>query len=200
MIEKLLPLTQNKLKIYATIYEAGGTHLLEVAKRLGLHPFSVQKTVSSLKFLERKKSGRTICLKIDEQSKELIELLSVIEDYRLSTTEKGVKQIINIVRNIFSKDKNILTCCLFGSFARGGFTQKSDIDLLFVVRLQDERILKSCRDISGVMGREISPMILKEKEFLTALKIREPAMETILVPSQRYVLIGKEYFLKNTRR
>ncbi|MCK5233202.1 MAG: nucleotidyltransferase domain-containing protein [Candidatus Aenigmarchaeota archaeon] len=71
-------------------------------------------------------------------------------------------QAINAVLNVFSGDKNILSCCLFGSFARGAATKESDMDLLFAVKAHDERILKGCRDMSAVLGRDISPLVLKE--------------------------------------
>ena len=49
-------------------------------------------------------------------------------------------QAINAVLNVFSGDKNILSCCLFGSFARGAATKESDMDLLFAVKAHDEII------------------------------------------------------------
>ena len=50
-----------------------------------------------------------------------------------------------------------------------------------------------------MLGREISPLVLKEKEFFAALRAKEPAIEALLKPSQRIILMGKEYFLRNAR-
>ncbi len=199
MIEKLLPLTKNKMGILKEIYESGETHMLDISKKLGLHPYSVQKTLLSLKsVLEMKASGRTINIKIDRKSKELMELLYIIEDYKVGISGKKLKSIIVNIETFFSGNKNILSCCIFGSYARGAATEKSDIDLLFVATAGEDEIIKSCRDISSVLGREINPVIMKEKEFIVALKTKEPVIETLLVPSQRLLLIGKEYFLRKT--
>ncbi len=200
MIEKLLPLTKNKMKILKEIYESGETHMLDITKKLGLHPYSVQKTLLSLKpALEMKASGRTINIRIDRKSKELVELLYIIEDYKVGSSGKKLKSVIGNVETFFSGNKNILACCLFGSHTRGAAREDSDIDLLFVITGGEDEILKSCRDISSVLEKEINPIIMKEKEFIIALKTREPAIETMLVPSQRLLLIGKEYFLLHTK-
>jgi hypothetical protein len=47
------------------------------------------------------------------------------------------------------------------------------------------------------LGKEINPLILNESGFKEALRVKEPAMASILEPSQRLVVIGKEYFLKS---
>lgn len=199
MIERVMPLTKNKMNILKEVYEAGETHMLEISKRLGLHPYSVQKTLSSLKpFMEIKPSGKTKILKINRENRELAELLHLIEDYKAGTAGKKTKSIIGNIQAFFSRNKDVLTCCLFGSYAREAFTGESDIDLLFVIRKGEDEILKACRDISSVLGKEINPIIMKENEFFAALETKEPAIETILKPSQRLVLIGKEYFLRNT--
>lgn len=199
MIEKLLPLTKNKMEILKEIYESGETHMLDISKKLGLHPYSIQKTLLSIKpALEMKSSGRTINIKIDGKSKELMELLYIIEDYKVGVSGKKLKSVILNVGTFFSGNKNILLCCIFGSYARGAATGESDIDLLFVATAGEDEILKSCRDISAVLGKEINPVIIKEKEFVVAIKTKEPAIETLLVPSQRLLLIGKEYFLRKT--
>ena len=199
MIGRLLPLTKNKLEILREIYESGEIHMLAIAKKLSLHPFSVQKTLLSLKpVLEMNASGRTINIRIDKKLRELMELLYIIEDYKTGSSDKKLKSIVGNILTFFSGNKSILSCCLFGSYARGAATEKSDIDLLFVITGGGDEILKSCRDISAVVGKEINPIIMKEKEFIVALKAREPVIETMFVPSQRLLLIGKEFFLRKT--
>lgn len=198
MIEKLLPLTENKLKILKIIYEAGETHLLDISRNLSIHPFSIQKTLISLKFIEKRKSGKTIVLSIDKKSKDAMDLLYIIEDYKAGSAGRKTAQIINSIQTIFSGNRDILTCVLFGSYAREAATSGSDVDLFFVVTGGEKEILKSCRDVSAVIGIEINPIILKENEFFSALRTKEPTLLSMLVPSQRLILLGKEYFLKNS--
>ena len=199
MIKELSPLTKNKLEILKFIYEKHETHLLDIAKHLEIHPFSLQKTLKSLKsVLEEKKTGRTIVLKIDKNIKDYFELIYVIEDYKLKNGGRILKLLVKSLKEFFSKDRNVLTCVLFGSFARGAFDEKSDIDLLFVVKSKVKQIEEKCSQLSTLLGREINPIVMNEREFGIALQAKEPAIASLLEPSQRLLIIGKEYFLRNT--
>lgn len=197
MIRKLLPLTENKLKILKFIYEKNETYLQEIARNLKIHPYSMQKTLKSIKsVLEERKAGKTILLSLDKKMPDYFDLLSIIEDYKLKTENKDLKLLIKTLQEFFSKDKNILSCLIFGSYAREAITEDSDVDLLFIVNKKDEEILKKSSQLSTLSGREINPLIFSENEFKKALKIKEAAMISILEPSQRLIVIGKEYFLK----
>lgn len=199
MINGLAPLTKNKLEILKYIYEKKETHLLDIAKNLKLHPFSLQKTLKSLKsVLEEKRTGRTIVLKIDKNIKDYFELIYIIEDYKLKNGGRILKLLIKSLKEFFSKDKNVLACVLFGSFARSYFTEESDIDLLFVVKSKVKQIEERCSQLSNLLGREINPLVMNEREFRIVLQAKEPTIASLLEPSQRLLIIGKEYFLRNT--
>lgn len=200
MIRELLPLTENKLKLLSFIYLQKESHLLDIAKNFNLHPFSVQKTLKSIrKVLSQKKSGKTIVLELDSNNKNYLELLFLIEDYLLSVN-KNLQPIIKNLKEFFSTDKNILCCCLFGSSVRGKVKGESDIDVLFVVspNYKEMEIIRSCSTLSSILGREIMPLIMNEKKFLTSLKLKEPTISTLLESSQRLIVFGKEYFLRRT--
>ncbi len=198
MIEKLIPLTKNKLEILKSIYEKKETHLSNLAKELKIHPFSAQKTLKSIKgLLYEKKRGRTISLSIDKNLREYFELCGIIEDYKLEAKDRILKLLIKNLQEFFSKDKNMLSCVIFGSFARGTYEIESDIDLLIMLKTKNKDIGKKISQIGYVLGREMNPIIMNEKEFAAALKTKEPAVISILEPSQRLIVVGKEYFLKN---
>jgi predicted nucleotidyltransferase len=197
MIGKLLPLTENKLKILKFIYEKKAAHLQEISKALKIHPYSLQKTLKSLKpVLEERKAGRTILLSLDKKIPDYLDLLLTIEDYKLKTENKDVRLLIKNLQDFFSQDKNILSCLVFGSYAREAITEISDIDLCFIVKKKDEDISRKCSGLPTLLGREINPLIFDEVEFKKALKIKEPAIVSILEPSQRIIVLGKSYFLK----
>lgn len=199
MIRKLLPLTENKLGILKFIYESKETHLQEIAKTLKIHPYSLQKTLKTIKHvLEEKKAGKTILLSLNKNISDFLDLLLLIEDYKLKTENTNLKILIKNLQEFFSKDKNILTCLVFGSYAREAIKETSDIDLLFIVRKKHQGISKRCFGLSHLLSKEINPLIFNEQEFKKALMIKEPAISSILEPSQRLVIIGKEYFLRNS--
>ena len=199
MIRKLLPLTENKLRILQFIYEKKETYLHEIAKNLRIHPFSCQKTIKSLKIvLEERKAGKTVLLSLDKKIPDYFDLLSTIEDYKLKAENKILKLLIKNLQEMFSKDVNILSLIIFGSYAREAFKETSDVDLLFVVKKKDKDVLKKCSQLSTLLGKEINPLVFNEMEFKEVLKTKEPTIVSILEPSQRLIIIGKEYFLTET--
>lgn len=197
MIEKLIPLTKNKMDMLKAIYEKGETHLSDIARQLNLHPFSVQKSLSSLRhLLNEKKAGKTLLLSIDKNQESYLELAGLIEQYRLNTGNKKVDSLVKHIRNLFSGD-NILICCLFGSYARLAFTEKSDIDLLLVVKEKDKELSRNASRLSAILGKAVNPLILAEDEFRSMIKNKEPSMMTLNFPSQRLLIKGAEYFVKS---
>lgn len=196
MIEKLIPLTKNKIEILKIIYEEEETHLLEIANKLKLHPYSVQKTLAKLKpCLTKKKAGRTNLISIDKTQTKYLDMLCLIEDYRLATKNKIVDSIIMHLTNLFS-DKNILVCCLFGSYARLSFTEESDVDILLVVKKKDTEIKKKISQLLSIVNKEMNPLLLSEKEFIEAVNKKEPSIMTLKEPAQRLVIKGTNYFLE----
>ncbi|MBM3303472.1 MAG: nucleotidyltransferase domain-containing protein [Candidatus Aenigmarchaeota archaeon] len=195
MIKQLMPLTRNKMEILAAIYEDGETHLLDISRQLKLHPYSVQKTMARLKpFLKSRKAGRTNLVSIDKASPSYQELARLIEDYRLHTKSSMVNSVIMHLTNLFSED-NVLACCLFGSYARMSFSEESDIDVLLVVKRKGPALRRKISQLSSVLGKEVSPLILSQSEFEKALKSREPTIMSLAQPRQRLVVRGAGYFL-----
>ena len=199
MITELLPLTENKLKILKFIYEQKETHLQEIARKLSIHPYSVQKTLKTLKpALEQQQAGKTILLKINTTSPKSSELISTVESYKQQTPNKTTRLLIKKLQELYSDRSNILAIILCGSYARSASTESSDIDLLVIAKKKEKEITTKCTNLESLIGKEINPSIMNEKEFTQALSIKEPTMKTIIEPSQRIIMVGIDYFLKKT--
>ncbi|MEK6907123.1 MAG: nucleotidyltransferase domain-containing protein [Nanoarchaeota archaeon] len=191
MIKNLLPLTEQKLKILKYIYEEKEIHMLNISKNLKIHPYSLSKTLKSLNlFLVKNKRGKTISLSLNKNLNDYLELLYILEDYKLETDNNILRLLIKNLKIFFP---DVLSCVIFGSYARLG--KGNDVDLLFIIKKQ-ENILESCNKLSTLLNKEINPIIMKEMEFEIALKEKEPTISSLLEPSQRLLVIGKEYFLK----
>lgn len=205
MIERVMPVTKNKLEALRFIFESKGTHLMQMSRELGIHPYSLQKTLKALDpLLEKTRAGKTITLGINPKDREYVELACMIEDWRLGSAcsaNRSVKLLSNSLQQFISADSNgVLSCVLFGSYARGA-ERGRDMDLLFVVRSKKEsgKTLPSmCRQLSALLGIEVSPVVMDEREFRASLRAKEPAIATILEHSQRLVIVGREYFIRNT--
>ena len=203
MIVLLLPLTKKKIEILKYLYEKEQSHLREISKNLKIHPFQTKKIIDSLvnnKILEQKKAGKTILLKINTLFDGFNQLIYIIEDYKQKVENKRLREVIKILKQKFSKNKEILACSIFGSYAREAQTKASDIDILFVIRNEvlHYEIMKAVSQFRSLFQVDINPIIFSEREFLAAVNIKDPGILTILKPSQRILVLGLEYFIKET--
>lgn len=184
------------MEILKIIYEKGETHLSDIARQLKLHPFSAQRSIESIKYLlKEKNAGKTILLSFDKAQEQYSELARLVEEYRLSTGNKKVDSVIKHIKNLFSGE-NIIVCCLFGSYARLAFTEKSDIDILLVVNEKDTELNRNISRLSAVLGKTVNPLILTQEEFYNMIKNKEPSIMTLKVPAQRLLLKGADCFVK----
>jgi len=189
--------TKNQLRVLEYLHKKGEAHLLEISRALKIHPYSLHKTLKAVnKILIKRKVGRTVLLSIDKLIPNYLDLICTIESFMLETKKGALKILIKDLQRLFSKNKNVLACCIFGSYARSGQTKDSDVDILFVVKKKCAEIDDLCSKLSQMLNKEVNQIVLTENEFKTALKTREPAIVSLLEPSQRLLISGKEWFLK----
>lgn len=84
---------------------------------------------------------------------------------------KIIKAMVECYRVVYGRD--IVEIVLYGSYARGDFTEGSDIDLVAVVRgsrLDLQEKLKAIWDVSAELGLEndiiVSPTVIPYDEFM----------------------------------
>lgn len=200
MIKGLIPLTKNKLLVLSFLYNEDSSYLKNISRELKLHQYSLKKTINSLannKILIKENIGKTIVYHINKL--ENMELLyHIIEDHKAESANRRIQPLIKDMQRYYSDNKPILSCCLFGSWARGGETRKSDVDLLFIVKNKEltKEIEKRCSRLSKIFELEINPIVADEEEFLHMVETKDPATISLLNPKQRILIIGVEYFLR----
>jgi len=202
MIEQLLPLSEKKIEILKYLYEIDSSHIRKISSELKIHPYQTKKIIDILisnGILEQKMAGRTILLTINRLSENIEQLIYLIECYKQKIGNKLLKNIIKNL-SLFSKNEEILSCCIFGSYARGAETKESDVDVLIIVKNKniEQEVIKKISQISTLLHLIFSPVIMDEKEFLKALEIKDPALVTLIKPRQRIIVFGIEYFLRHT--
>lgn len=92
--------------------------------------------------------------------KEINNLLLQIKNHLISTYKDGIKHII-----------------LYGSFARGEATEKSDIDLLIVV---DDRI--EPREVEDELNDLLFDILLKKGELVSVIAVNKSLFESYRAP------------------
>jgi predicted nucleotidyltransferase len=81
---------------------------------------------------------------------------------------------------------------LFGSYAKGNYTNKSDIDLLFFDTLKEQK--EKIKDISKTYGVKLNITLMNLKE----LNLKSESLMHIFKTG--YPLIGEEYFYDELKR
>ncbi len=88
-------------------------------------------------------------------------------------------------------EDRIQIAVIYGSFARGDETERSDIDLLIVGDLDLREVVKSLSALQQTVGREINPTIYKPDEYRKKLKTGHHFL-TSLQQEPKIFIIGNE--------
>jgi predicted nucleotidyltransferase len=156
-------------------------HLRDIAKRVGITPIYVSKELANLSKLGIVKLSKKANLSIYSLNREcpfLTELrgLFIKTDYLGDLIKKGLS----------GKAKYAL---VYGSFARGGQEERSDIDLLVVSEIDEDVLLKLARSLEKQSGREVNYVLWNAKAF----KARKGSALLKTILEQGFImLIGNE--------
>jgi len=125
-----------------------------------------------------------LCLyQADEKSPIYSELKSlVIKSF-------GVAGEIKNALNTLKED--IQFAFIFGSFAIGEFTARSDIDLLIVTSLSFRKITSALSSVQGILAREINPVVFSTREMREKLRNHDGFLLNVINGDKIFVL-GEE--------
>lgn len=159
-------------------------HIRELSRITGASPTQVQKELKNLQsmgLLGSRKKGNMVLYMIDKNS--------VIWDdlKRLFLKTEGVGTLI--LRNL--DKKKIEYALIYGSFAKGTETAKSDIDLLIVGQVDEDSLLESISRAERKIGREINFIHWTPTEFVQKAKQKIPLLVDIL-KTDVIMIIGKQ--------
>jgi predicted nucleotidyltransferase len=87
--------------------------------------------------------------------------------------------------------KGIEVAFIYGSFAKHEETGRSDIDLLVIGKIDENRLLREINKLEKVLKREISYSIFPRDEFSHKMKEKDPFI-TDLVKNPKIFLIGDQ--------
>ena len=116
--------------------------------------------------------------------------------------------IIQDLKNIFIKtdlvgelikqrlEEKIKFGLIYGSFAKGTETSKSDIDLLIISEIKEEELLNIIISLEKEINREINYVLWTEKEFIK--KAKDNHLLKTIKSEKIIMLIGEENEFKST--
>ncbi len=108
----------------------------------------------------------------------------------------GVKQAIS---KILEKYPQIKVAFIYGSFARGKEKSNSDIDLFFIGKADENRLLNSFEILEKKFSRELNYKILSEEEIKKEVKEKDPFILSLL-SDKKVFLKGGEYELREVSK
>lgn len=191
MIEKLFPGKTKREILRLLLFSKDEFHLREIARKIKITPIYVSKELNNFE-----KIGL-----VKKQKKANLHFYSINKNHKLY---KNLREIFVKSRSILdllkSKLKNldINYAFVFGSYAEGKDTEKSDIDLFIIGKLDENKLLEKIQIFEKEIGKEVNYIIWSKSLFLSRAKkhhlLKQIAKKPIIV------LKGNENELKKIIR
>lgn len=159
-------------------------YLREISRSVGENTNSVRRELNQLmeaNLIVQTKKGNLIFYKINRNSP----IFPTLKELFLKTESLG-----NHLRDVLSKTESIKLALVFGSFAKGEETEKSDIDLLIVGSVKESGLIRKIRELENHLGREINYILWSEEEYQRRKKGKDSFLKTVL-EEPKIMVIGE---------
>ncbi len=160
-------------------------YLRELSRELEM-PYSMlykeEKNLVVLGILVEEKRGKITLVSVNRKLPYFAELKGLI------TKTAGLGSVLQTALLGLGEIRYAL---VYGSFAEGTEVERSDVDLLIVGDVDEEKVLMAVEDAEGKVGREINYILWSEKEFKARVRSRHHLLSDI-VRKPVIMLIGEE--------
>lgn len=158
---------------YFFLNQNARNYINELAKILECNPANLDKKLKELEeegVLESKREGNQKYYFLNKKYPLLKEVKKIFE------VKYGLREQL---RKELNKVSNIKEAYIFGSFAKGKFKNKSDIDLLLVGAHSAIDVARVLSKIQKTRQREINTINMTQKDFLQKKKKHDEFLENI---------------------
>ena len=152
--------------------------------------YKEEKNLLSLGILTEEKRGKVTLVSVNKKLPYFTEIR------RLITKTAGLG---DLMKSALSRLEGIRYALIYGSFASGDESESSDIDLLVVADVNEERVLNAISETEKEVGREINYILWSEKEFAKRVKSRHRLL-TDIATKPLIMLIGEEDEFRRTAK
>jgi len=167
------------------MYPDRSFYLRELSRDLKI-PYSMlykeEKNLVSLGILNEEKKGKVTLVSANRKLPYFAELKSLL----IKTVGLG-----NLVKKALSELEEIRYALIYGSFASGEESEKSDVDLLVIGNVNEEKLLTTTSQIEKEVGREVNYILWSEEEFIKRVETRHHLLNEIAT-KPLFMLIGEE--------
>lgn len=199
LLGKVLDSPQKAILLELVLGRRGEFSISGLSRLSGISKASVSRIISDWEnagLVECMAEGRNKMVSVNRRFyllPELKRMLGKLKDFQRPLIEA-------LRRSPSTKSPKVRAVVVFGSRARGDFTSKSDLDVLFVVsdkETMEGRIMEELAGLSGSLGVQLSPVVMSEKDFSGRLKAKDKFVSNIL--SEGKVIRGGAFIGKLQR-
>jgi predicted nucleotidyltransferase len=160
-------------------------YIRQLAKETNV-PYSMlykeEKNLASLGVVNEEKKGKVTLVSVNKKLPYFAELKGLV---------MKTAGLASLLGNALSKLTDVRYALIYGSFASGQETESSDVDVLIVGNVGEERILNAVSAIEEKTGREINYIVWSEGDFRKRVRSKHHILtETARKPV--IMLVGEE--------
>jgi len=163
----------------------------ELSRELKI-PYSMlykeEKNLVSLGILAEEKRGKVTLVSVNKKLPYFAEIR------RLITKTTG---LADLMKSTLSRLRGIRYALIYGSLASGEESESSDIDLLVIGDVDEEKVLNAISETEKEVGREINYILWSEKEFMKRVKSKHHLL-TDIISKPLIMLVGEEDEFRRT--
>jgi predicted nucleotidyltransferase len=165
-------------------------HLNDMARKTGVAPSVMakeSKLLLKLGLVRRSIRGNLTLYQINKESVIHDELKRIFLKYELLDELLASKL----------QSERVKYAVIYGSFAKGTEGERSDVDLLVVADIEEDRLLKAVIEIERETGREVNYNLWTEKEFAERVRNQIPLIRE-MAKTPVIMVVGNESEFKRT--
>ena len=193
MLEQLLR-SKAEVKILGIVLFEEGLHLRGISRKANVSPFETKKELDnlvSLGVLTSEKKGNMVLF----HSNEKCPFLSDLKQLYLKT-----EGIASELKTDFEKIKNVQFAFIYGSMASGKDMIGSDLDLMVVGSIEEQKLAEYVMKLQKKFKREINFILWTQNEFQKKLTEKSAFVKTLLNGKKIWLAGDEDEFIRITER
>jgi len=176
MLEKLFT-SKTRVKILDYLFfRKKETYLREIVKELNLSPGAIKREIDNLLKLGLIKKQRNRIV-LNESNPIIKDLKNIF--LKTDSIVYPLKEIL--------KREDIKLALIFGSFAQGRYNLESDVDLLVIGKIKQEKVFKLLNPIEKMIKKEINSVVWTLEELK---KNKNKGFVKDIIKKEKIMIIG----------
>ena len=165
-------------------------YLREIARRLDLPPHAVTqetKRLTEIGLLIRERRGNNVYFRVNRDFPIFPELKAII----LRTVGIGDR-----LREALAQEGDIDAAFIYGSYAKGGESLESDVDIFIVGDIPPRRLTPILSQLEEEIGRELNATVFTREEMSRRMNSGDHFVSSVMA-DRKIFLIGNEGVLES---